>query len=271
MMKGSRLAVGKTLYTTFVLLVLSLLIAPFPVSAGTRRVVMPEEANQMPYNLSLLLRMDFGRHQAASYCSAAIVRPNYVLTASHCLAGETGQLFPIQSIVATRPGSRQQSVAKKTLLNKQPYMKNPLYAGYDDLKNDIALVKLSSVSRDLKVVNTQSVNMKFVSDPHQLVGRQVTTVSQSHNVAGTFVTSTGPVLEVLPSGTIKTDLPTVQGQSGSPVFLDDGSLIGVLVAMTDECVDNGLCGQSEVALLTPEINQALFAPQGLALQPWVAN
>lgn len=228
------------------------------LALDTRRPVSTEEANQYPYNLSLFLQNDDG-----GYYSGTLIRHNLILTAAHPVSTSDGTLKNIKTISIRKAGERSTSYSKKSLFVKNPIYRLKNYTGYENLENDISIIKITSPSLLLNSTNTDNAKIAIYSNPHNLIGKEITTVSQSYHAPGFFTTSSGKILDVLPSGTLLLDMYSSQGQSGSPILLKDGSIIGVLVSGTDDCRGISTCSQTEATPFTLEMKEELFDKVGI--------
>ncbi|WP_158695126.1 trypsin-like serine peptidase [Staphylococcus agnetis] len=157
------------------------------------------------------------------YCSATLITPNIALTSRHCagknkIEGNIGSIYPGQSGIST------------------PFGKMDISTYIPDTSQDIAILKgrESDKSKDykhyIKDFNLEVKGRTF-EELRSLMGKEVYSYGYPSDLYGSpQIKSEGKIIDFDPhTKVLTTSIPTVEGQSGSGVFLkENDGFLGVL-------------------------------------------
>lgn len=157
------------------------------------------------------------------YCSATLIAPNIALTSRHCagkkkIEGDIGSIYPGQSGIRT------------------PFGKMDITTYIPDASQDIAILKgkESNKSNDYKqYIKDFKIDVKGrkFEELRGLIGKEVYSYGYPSDLVGSpQVKSEGQIIDFDPyTQVLTTTIPTVDGQSGSGVFLkENDEFLGVL-------------------------------------------
>nr|WP_289780999.1 trypsin-like peptidase domain-containing protein [Staphylococcus agnetis] len=158
------------------------------------------------------------------YCSATMITPNIALTAKHCAGnqrkeGYIGSVYPGQSGISTPYG----------YMNISTYIPNggsediAIIKGKEDDKSEAYKHYIKGFHIDIKGRSEEELK--------SLVGKDVYSYGYPSDKTGSpQVKSEGKIIQINPhTKVLTTTIPTVEGQSGSGVFLkENNEFLGVL-------------------------------------------
>lgn len=168
-----------------------------------------------------------------SYCTGALIAPNLVLTAAHCLFDRsTGRQFAMDEIEFLAGWRNGRANAYATLRRAIPHPKFEYYSGDRTLRvaYDVALLELTQPIRKSSVT-------PFETDVRPRKGAEVGVVSYAQNRADS--PSLQEICHVLArrSGTLVLSCDVDFGASGAPIFtMDDeghARIVSVVSAKAD--------------------------------------
>lgn len=233
------------------------LFTPSLVFAGTRQPVTPREQKNFPYNLTYSWYVTKTDGQTMRSTGTYIGNGKF-LSAGHSITDRYGNYDRNTTAVSIAPDASE--IFKVYSQGNMPFSVMPGYAGFDDLKNDISITTITepiAVNKD-----THKIKFRVYSNLNKLVGKTVTTAGYSSHTRADFTKSSGKILSIESDGTLIADLGAAKENSGSAVYLN-GEIIGVLTAVTDECIGQNTCKRGTITPLTLEIKQKLLDPNGI--------
>lgn len=172
----------------------------------------------------------FIQQRAASFCSGILFRGKYVLTAGHCMnektsCQDTAFVFGYQ-IPKGSPNWNYKVPAKNVFSCRRIIAHhfldgNPLVAGNaNHVRNDFTVVELDRQVANQGAIAVTASNPKLL-DPVMVIG---------YPSGLPLKLATGVVIEGNPNAVyFRTNLDTYGGNSGSPVFNQNGALEGILI------------------------------------------
>lgn len=232
------------------------------------------DPGEWPWQVALVRTSDYYNSQ---FCGGSLVAPQWVVTAAHCVDGETINSIDVVAGIynlQTHPGAQKRDVAQ--------IIKHPNYSPSTS-NNDIALIKLStpvtiggtgesktaavplvpSSVGDLTGVNSWVTGWgnteSFPEWPTQLMEVQVPIISNTDcgNAYPGQITSS-----MMCAGFAAGGKDSCQGDSGGPLVVDVGSgwqLAGV-VSWGDGCADPNAYGvYTRVSVFTAWINSYIIS------------
>lgn len=157
------------------------------------------------------------------YCSSTMINPNVGITSRHCagrhkINGYIGSVYPGQSGIST------------------PFGKMDISSYIPDDSQDIAIIKgketykSSDYKHYIKDFNIEIKGRSF-EELKSLIGKEVYSYGYPSDRTGApQVKSVGTIIDIDPhTKVLTTSIPTVEGQSGSGVFLKEkDEFLGVL-------------------------------------------
>ncbi|WP_300786120.1 trypsin-like serine protease [Streptococcus sp. 19428wC2_LYSM12] len=243
----------------FLSLCLGLLaFAPSLAFAGTRQPVTPREQKTFPYNLIYDWYVTKSDGQTMRSTGTYIGGGKF-LSSAHSITDRYGRYSSSNTAISIAPDASEQFKVYSQG-NNNPFKVMPGYAGFDDLRNDISITEITEpISIN---TNSQGIKLKVYQDLSKLVGKTVYTAGYSSYTKTDFTKSKGKILSVASDGTLIADLGSAKENSGSAVYLN-GEIIGILTAITDECIRQDTCKRGTITPLTMEIKQKLLDPNGI--------
>ena len=138
------------------------LTSPALLSAGQPRIVGGHDANngQWPWTVSLVTKDWFPYD--GHFCGGTLIRANWVVTAAHCMHGETTKTVDVIANILDLTEDNGQRVAVKRII------KHPNYNAATD-NNDLALLQLTEPVKN-------AVSLPLVKDNPRLTGMEATIV-----------------------------------------------------------------------------------------------
>ncbi|MBF8969938.1 S1C family serine protease [Streptococcus sp. NLN76] len=243
---------------TLLIALLSLLLHA-PILAEARKEVSPQEASTYPFHLTqaLIARIESGQTVRGT---GTYLGKGAFLTAAHNLTDEQGQLRSGQTVETYNAQGKK---VFHTGTSATPYHLAPSYSGYEDLKNDLALIQVDS-SLGLPT-DKQELKLAIYHQPQKLLGKTVSTMGFSSLTRQPYTQAAGKIIRVEADGTLTADLGLVQENSGSPVFLD-GQIMGIITAVTEECRGQSICYQATITPLTQDLKKQVLDKLGLEVR-----
>ncbi|MBF0818309.1 trypsin-like serine protease [Streptococcus acidominimus] len=243
----------------FFLFLCSAIIAFTPnlAFAGTRQPVTSREQKAFPYNLTYSWYVTKSDGQTMRSTGTYIGNGKF-LSAAHSVTDRYGRYNSSNTAISLAPDLSEHF--KVYSQGNNPFKVMPGYAGFNDLKNDISITEITepiSINTD-----TQRIKLKIYQDLTKLVGKTVETTGYSNFTRTDFTKARGKILSVESDGTLIADLGSATENSGSAVYLN-GETIGVLTAITDECIGQNTCKRGTITPLTLDIKQKLLDPNGV--------
>lgn len=233
------------------LLTLGSMLLPTVMLAEARKEVSPQEASTYPFHLTQALIAKRGSVQTTRGTGTYLGKGAF-LTAAHNLTNERGQLWSGQTI---HTYNAQGTEVFHTGSSAKPYYLSTSYSGYEDLKNDLALIQVES-SLGLPT-DKQELQLAVYLEPQKLLGKTVSTMGFSSLTRPPYTQASGKIVRVEADGTLTADLGLVQENSGSPVFLN-GEIIGIITAVTEECQGQSICHQATITPLTKDLKERVL-------------
>ncbi|HFI0400957.1 TPA: serine protease [Streptococcus suis] len=240
-------------------------ISPTKAIANTiREPLTTEEKVISPNNLIYALNID-KTENGVMRCTGTYIGDNYLLTAGHCMTDRHGSLNSTQSATAeTNAASHPVAFKafKKSVFSGNPFKPMSGYAGFQNFKNDVGLIKVSEPAS--VPLDTSGVHLTVHNDLQYLVGKTISTVGYSRYFKGDLTKTQGTVLRVEEDGTLTVDFYVAEQNSGSPVFYN-GEIIGVVTGVADvpNCQGSPMCSKATITPFTMDMKAKLFDPNGI--------